>query len=243
MQELKAADKDFLRGGGSFILSVFLHIVVFLLSAFLLSLLDNRQTLSSGYVEVTTVRGISLPEKTEEKSEEGIKDENIPAETIEEKVKSEDNSVSAGYLDMRTSGFDSTSLNQVYRESTLNLNIKYPVGWVFLDQQVKKKIDGITFWAAQGNYDPPPYIHVEVLEKYLFNENRYKYHYDFRDFTGYYNDPVEMDNQVTQVVYIRTDDDEDFSIKLIMKGKDQFKSFQPVFFAMIKSFRFGNSLF
>lgn len=243
MPDEKAINNDLIRGGSSFILSIGIHALIFIMVSFLLTFLDI-EPVSSGYVEVRTVQTTPAQvnsEKTE--TEETVKDEKLPAETSEERPIKKEEIIETGYLNMANSGFDSTSLNQVYKESTLNLKIKYPVGWVYLDQQVKKKIDGITFWAANSNFDPPPYIHVEVLEKYLFNESRYQHHQKFHDFTGYYNDPVEMDNQVTQVVYIRTGDDEDFSIKLIMNGKDQFKAFQPVFFAMIKSFKFGNSIF
>ena len=53
----------------------------------------------------------------------------------------------------------------------------------------------------------------------------------------------EMEGQVARVFYIRTNSGEDYSLKLIMKGKEEFKSFQPVFFGMIKSFKFGKGLF
>ncbi|MGE5431117.1 MAG: hypothetical protein ACM3QX_08590 [Syntrophomonadaceae bacterium] len=148
-----------------------------------------------------------------------------------------------GYYNMSSGGFDSTGLSQVYQESTLKVNMKYPAGWVYMDQQRKRKLDGITFWASAGSYNPPPYIHVEVVEKYIFNPDQYRYTYDFKRFTGYYNDPEELENQVSQTIYIRTGDDEDYSIKLIISGREAFKEFQPVFFAMVKSFRFGNSLF
>jgi len=60
---------------------------------------------------------------------------------------------------------------------------------------------------------------------------------------AYYNDPEELADQVSQIVYLRTSTDEDFSIKLIIKGSEAFKSFQPRFFAIIKSFKFGASIF
>lgn len=153
------------------------------------------------------------------------------------------NAGSGGYYNMNSGGFDSTGLSQIYQEPTLKVRLNYPAGWIYMDQQRRRKLDGITFWASVGSYNPPPYIHVEVVEKYIFNPDQYKYKYDFNRFTGYYNDPEEMENQVSQTIYIRTGDDEDYSIKLIMNGKDAFKEFQPVFFAMVKSFRFGNSLF
>ncbi|MGE5352984.1 MAG: hypothetical protein ACM3P0_12945 [Acidobacteriota bacterium] len=148
-----------------------------------------------------------------------------------------------GYYNMNSGGFDSTGLSQMYQESTLKVRMKYPSGWIYMDQQRRKKLDGITFWASMGSYNPPPYIHVEVVEKYIFNPDQYRYKYDFGRFTGYYNDPKELEGQISQTIYIRTGDDEDYSIKLIMQGQEAFRQFQPVFFAMVRSFRFGDSLF
>jgi hypothetical protein len=111
-------------------------------------------------------------------------------------------------------------------------------------EQVQESVlDGVTFWASAGNYNPPPYIHLEVKEKYLFSENRYQYSNEVNDFTVYYNEPEELSGQVSQEVYCRTESENDFSIKLIIRGKEQFKSFQPRFFGMIKSFKFGKTLF
>jgi hypothetical protein len=138
---------------------------------------------------------------------------------------------------------DTPEPEQTYIESTLNVTLKYPNGWTYIDQNVKNKLDGVTFWLVQGDYRPPPYIHLEVKEKYLFNPARFKYKMELNGNTAYYNDPEELEGQVSQVVYIRTDSDEDYSLKLIMKGRDEFKSFQPVFFNIIKSFRFGESFF
>ena len=136
---------------------------------------------------------------------------------------------------------------QTYSESTLDVTIKYPTGWTYIDQNVKNKLDGVTFWLVNypkdSSISPPPYVHLEVKEKYLFNPARFKYKMDLNGNIAYYNDPEELEDQVSQIVYIRTDSDEDYSLKLIMKGKDAFKSFQPVFFSMIKSFRFGRSFF
>jgi len=52
-----------------------------------------------------------------------------------------------------------------------------------------------------------------------------------------------MHGYLTQVVYIRTENDEDFKIKLMMKGEKEFKAFQPRFWAILKSFKFGKTLF
>jgi hypothetical protein len=148
-----------------------------------------------------------------------------------------------GYSNFAGPGNDTSGLEQVYSENTLNVKIKYPVGWTFVDQDRHNKLDGVTFWASNGIFNPPPYIFLEVKEKYLFNPSRFKFNTKLANSVAYYNDPEELEGQVSQVFYIRTDTDEDYSIKLIMTGKDTFIAFQPIFFSMIKSFNFGKSLF
>ncbi|MDR3666358.1 MAG: hypothetical protein P4L35_05905 [Ignavibacteriaceae bacterium] len=147
------------------------------------------------------------------------------------------------YYNFDGSGNDTTGLEQIYAEKTLNVKIKYPVGWTFVDQDSHNKLDGVTFWAGNGIFNPPPYIFLEVKEKYLFNPSKYEFNTKLENSTAYYNSPEELEGQVSQVFYIRTDTDQDFSIKLIMNGKDTFIAFQPIFFGMIKSFNFGKSLF
>jgi hypothetical protein len=139
--------------------------------------------------------------------------------------------------------YDASDPEQIYSESTLDVTLNYPNGWTYIDQNVKNKLDGVTFWLVKGNYNPPPYVHLEVKEKYLFNPARFKYKMELNGNIAYYNNPEELEGQISQVVYIRTDSDEDYSVKLIMKGREEFKSFQPVFFNMIKSFKFGESFF
>ena len=136
---------------------------------------------------------------------------------------------------------DTTNLDQFYREQSLNVSIRFPKGWTFVDQNVKNKLDGVTFWASDGTYNSPPYIHLEVKEKYYFNEQRYIYKMEFDNYTAYYNDPEIIEGHVLQTVYLRTETDEDFSLKLMMVGEEAFKSFQPRFFGMIKTFNFGSS--
>lgn len=138
---------------------------------------------------------------------------------------------------------DTTDIDQIYSEKTLNLSIKYPKGWTFIDQTKKNKLDGVTFWSVEGVYNPPPYIHLEVVEKYLFNPNRYKYKVKQFNCEWYFNDPVNLEGQISQEIYIKTEDAEDFSVKLIMKGEDQFRAFQSKFFAIVKSLEFGKGIF
>lgn len=138
---------------------------------------------------------------------------------------------------------DTTNLDQLYSESTLNVKIKYPKGWTFIDQNKNKKLDGVTFWEQSGFYSPPPYIHLEVISKDMFIEKRFKYKTELDKYPAYYNDPDEMQGYFTLVIYIRTGEDEDFRLKLMMKGKNDFNSFLPKFWAIVKSFEFGKSFF
>ncbi len=135
---------------------------------------------------------------------------------------------------------DTAILENIYNESTLNVEIKYPAGWTFLDQNAKNRLDGVTFWGSTNLYNPPPYIHLEVMDKYLFNPSKFKYTSEFENYVIYYNDPDEISNQFTRLLYIRTETDVDYELKLIMKGKEQFENFEPVFFGMVKSFSFGD---
>ena len=138
---------------------------------------------------------------------------------------------------------DTTNLDQIYSESSLNVKIKYPKGWTFLDQSKNKKLEGVTFWVNDGSINPPPYLYLEVVDKDMFIEQRFKYKTEFKKYLAYYNDPEEMQGYITRVIYIRTEDDEDFKLKLMMKGKNEFESFEPKFWAILKSFDFGTSIF
>lgn len=138
---------------------------------------------------------------------------------------------------------DTTNLDQVYAEKTLNLSIKYPRGWTYIDQIKKNKLDGVTFWSVEGIYNPPPYIHLEVVEKYLFNPNRFKYKAKQFNCEWYFNDPINLEGQISQEIYIRTETDEDFIVKIIMVGNEQFRSFQPKFYAIVKSLDFKRGIF
>ncbi len=221
------------------LLSILIHLS-FVLIAFVLSNLFKENFEQSGYVVLSTVQGISSPDisKLEKEYESKNNEENpLPDEqqTVEDESKDSGNSF---LLD--AAGSDTSTLNQVYTEKTLNVKIRYPVGWVYLDQQNKKKLDGVTFWATEGTFDPPPYIHLEVTDKYYFNPQKFKYSYKFKNFTGFYNEPEELEDQISQVLYIRTETEYDFTFKLIMKGKRNFDNFKPVFFAMVNSFHFGS---
>ncbi len=222
----------------SFSGSVIIHLTIFILAAFVFNVTTENSKASGSYVQIKTGEFIQ-----ESKSD-------VPKqEKREPHLKKQENKINNKKTPERNTKpnllalSDTSGLYQIYKESTLDVSIRYPEGWTYIDQNVKNKLDGVTFWAADGIYSPPPYVHIEVKEKYLFNPQKYKYSIKTDDYTAYYNDPEELSGQISQEVYIRTNIDEDFSIKLIMQGKEPFRSFQPVFFGMIKTFKFDNSLF
>jgi hypothetical protein len=227
----------------SFLLSVLIHLILFLSAAYFFSSKFNKPVINIVQLDFL---------KSELNKEENLIDKKDESEFNEE-IKPPENKeqVTTGlyYHNLTEAEFDTSNLKQIYSESTLNVTLRYPNGWTYIDQNVKNKLDGVTFWSLKGNYpkdpadDPPPYVHLEVKEKYLFNPSRFKYKTRINGNDVFYNDPEELEGQVSQIVYIRTGSDEDYSLKLIMKGKEAFKSFQPEFFNMIKSFKFGSSFF
>jgi hypothetical protein len=220
--------------------SIIIHLVIFILAAYAFKISNEKSTAGSSFVQIKTGEYINSIEKSikPEKKKITAYNNHDYHKKILNKIKTDSKAKANMILLSDTSG-----LYQVYKEPTLDVSIRYPVGWTYIDQDVKNKLDGVTFWAADGIYSHPPYIHVDVKDKYLFNPSRFKYSIKTEDYIAYYNDPEELSGQVSQEVYIRTGIDEDFSIKLIMDGMKSFKTFQPVFFGMIKTFKFDNSLF
>ena len=225
----------------SFVFSITLHIAAIILVMYATHLTLEKPLVNPKYVLVTT----NVKERTEQ---ENLPLKNDEEETTDEKssepeeIQKSELTESSFYINFDNENADTTLLEQLYSEQTLNVTVKYPAGWKFIDQNNNGKLDGVTFWASASNNNPPPYIHLEVKEKYLFSENRYQYSREMRDFTAYYNEPKELSGQVSQDVYYRTESENDFNLKLIINGREQFKSFQPRFFGMIKSFKFGKTL-
>jgi hypothetical protein len=220
----------------SFLFSVFIHSGVFLLAGYLLSRQLNRIVVNSIYVELLNKEGNTF---SKSKIVDSKKDE---IKSYEE-IKPEQRKSEAYFYNFIKADYDTSALMQVYKESTLNVSLRYPNGWTYLDQDVKDKLDGVTFWAVDRNYQVPPYVHLDVRDKSIFNSSRFRYKFSNNGRDYYYNDPEELEGYFTQVIYLRTNSDEDYSIKLMVKGKEAFKSFQPVFFNMVKSFNFGKSFF
>ncbi|WP_290664886.1 hypothetical protein [Ignavibacterium sp.] len=224
----------------SLISSLLLHIIFFAL--IIISGISSNQ-IPKVNRQIITLESIQIDKesKTETEREKMIEESEFKeSKTQSDEKISEGNLISVNPKDLVA---DTTDLDQIYSEKTLNLSIKYPKGWTYIDQTKKNKLDGVTFWSVEGVYNPPPYIHLEVVEKYLFNPARYKYKVKQFDCEWYFNDPVNLEGQISQEIYIRTDNNEDFLVKLIMKGEEQFRAFQSKFFAIVKSLEFNREIF
>lgn len=227
----------------TFTASSLLHLLLFLIAYFFTDMHLNKVNPNAGYVQVFTQKG-NLETVNFEKNINPEKDEKIITKkeesTKEETIQNAESTIAVNFLDQYA---DTTSLEQIYSESSLNVSMKYPIGWTFIDQNVDKKLDGVTFWASASNFNPPPYVHLEVCDKNLFNQSRYIHNLQLRDAVVYFNDPENLANYFSQTFYFRTENKEDFSLKLTIKGEQAFKSYAPTFYGMLKSFRFGDSLF
>jgi len=227
--------------------SVLFHISIIILFLFLLNISGDRSRVNPQFVQVITQdfnNNINTGKTPQQQSKSINPEEHKTSSNPNADKKSgQASQIPNNVFYSSNINADTTSLNQVYSEPTLNVTMKYPAGWTYMDQNVNKKLDGVTFWSTDGHYSPPPYINLEVRDKDLFDTSRYKYAIKTWRFNIYYNDPEEMENQVSQIIYIRTNAGEDFSLKLIMNGKEEFKSFQPIFFGILKTFKFGRGLF
>ena len=188
----------------SFVLSIIVHFAVVVIVRYAMDLTFEKPLVNPDYIMVTTNF------KEINNTENLLLEEKLKESTVEKITKSEGSKDSelpeaGNFFSFKDENVDTTLLEQLYSEQTLNVRVKYPAGWQFMDQNNKGKLDGVTFWATPGNYNPPPYIHLEVIEKYLFSESRYKYKRKMNDFTAFYNEPEELSGQVSQEVYCRTD--------------------------------------
>jgi len=233
---MKKITKEYRRKIISLAISIALHLIFFAL--IIISGISSNQ-LPKINRQLITLESVQSENKSELKPvEENITEDSKQLNQSTEENKSDLNNTVV--INPEEIIADTTNLDQVYAEKTLNLSIKYPRGWTYIDQNKKNKLDGVTFWSVEGIYNPPPYIHLEVVEKYMFNPNRFKYKVKQFNCEWYFNDPVNLEGQISQEIYIRTETDEDFIVKIIMVGNEQFRSFQPKFYAMLKSLRFIN---
>jgi len=224
------------------IISLFIHFFIFLLSGFFVSFLYEAPRSASIMLELQQFESDENSNKVvNEESTTETKDKIMEEEPLVEKQKEKESSLV--YYSLNPSEADTSLLNQTYSEPTRNVRIKYPAGWTFMDQNVKGELDAVTFWSTSKKYDAPPYVFLEVKEKYLFNPKRFTDTLQTKYYKAYYNQPEELAGQVSQVFYFRTEEKEDFSLKLIVNGRENFMMFQKEFFGMIKTFKFGSQLF
>lgn len=222
----------------NFILSLFIHLILIISLIFIYDVNQKKAKINPDFLYVDT-RVYEKPNASIEKVLEN-KNNNQRSDEPKEDTKKLEVTKYVSFSDLKV---DTTNLDQIYKESTLNVSIKYPKGWTYIDQNKNKRLDGVTFWSIDGNFNPPPYLHLEVIDKYLFNKKRYKYRLELKNCDAYYNDPEELAGQISQTFYLKTNSDEDYQLKIIMKGMENFKSFQPKLWAILKSFSFGRSLF
>jgi hypothetical protein len=238
-QEIESENKFNKLWIRNYSLSILFHLVIIATLIYFLNLQSNKSRINTTVFTIDTKEYVQpkfdVTESEIEKKE--AEQKKIPNDQVNEKI---DEIKSLSFSDIIV---DTTNLDQIYSEPTLNVSIKYPKGWTFIDQNKKNKLDGVTFWLNDGRYNPPPYLHLEVVDKDLFIEKRYSHKMVLEKYIAYYNDPEEMQGYTTQILYIRTEENEDFRLKLMMRGDLEFKSFQPKFWAILKSFNFGSSLF
>ena len=218
----------------NYFLSVLFHLLLIAVFILLYSWNNNQSKINSIMFSVDTKEYVVEKSSIEEEPADQPSDQNSQTPEVGEAIET------VSFTNLLA---DTTNLDQLYTETSLNVKIKYPKGWAFIDQNKNKKLEGVTFWVNDGTIIPPPYLHLEVINKDMFIEKRYKYKTDFEKYIAYYNDPEELQDYLTRVIYIRTEDDQDFQLKLMIKGKYEFESFEPKFWAILKSFDFGKNLF
>ena len=210
-----------------FFYSFAIHLLVFVLSyVFTIIITENGQIRGEDFAFV------DFSQSVQDKLAKDIEPQMLKEENLKQTTESEQ----AGTRSDLAKG-DTSNLKQIYSESTLNVKVKYPIGWTYLDQNVRGRLDGVTFYGVITNDEIPPYIHLEVQDKDIFLPQRYSKKMLMNKYELYYNDPEVLEDTYTQIVYIRTNESVDYQIKLIIKGKERFNQYLPVFFGMIKTFK------
>ncbi|GAB6282451.1 MAG: hypothetical protein STSR0008_11970 [Ignavibacterium sp.] len=231
----------------SYFASIFFHFILLLLFNFILTDFQfnvNKSARTSNILIAQIVSSFNSDTKII-KPIDNVKNN---SDKINNKMKSESNnyndeiSTSLNFIE-NIENADTSLLEQIYHETTLNVKIKYPLGWTYIDQNLNDKLDGVTFWFPNSSNGVLPYVHLEVKEKDYFEPERFKYKTKINKYEVYYNGSEELENQYSLMVYIRTKTKEDYIIKLVVNGEESFKQYQNVFWAMLKSFDFGFEFF
>ncbi|HMN25451.1 MAG TPA: hypothetical protein PKE38_13175 [Ignavibacteriaceae bacterium] len=118
----------------NFSLSILLHLVVISTVIYFFNLQSERSKVNSSFFTIDTKEYVQ--QKSEEVKSEIEKNVDEPKEINAEKK----NDVIEEIQSLSISDIiaDTTNLDQVYSEPTLNVSIKYPKGWTFIDQNRKK---------------------------------------------------------------------------------------------------------
>ncbi len=224
-----------------FFLSLLFHFFILIIISRIQYWTLNDYDYKSNYLSINIKDYLQseFEDKNLVKNEEVIK--NFP---LDDSKKDDVSNLNSFFMyDSLIQAVDSTQLDSIYRDDSRGIYIKFPLGWTFLDQKVDTKFDGVTFWPNNISSENAPYVHLEVAEKELFTERRYQFKVEHSDFTWYYNSPEVLDEFVDFEIYIKTQKDVDYKIKLIINGEANFKSFHPKFLAMLKSLRFKDEFF
>lgn len=210
--------------------SFFLHLVLLIVIQILLGLNFTQST----KIRIKKVKQFSVELKQFEEPKQPVTIHGlVPRDTVQitpEKV------YFAGFE------IDTSNLINRYEENTLNVSILFPAGWNYFDNFVKDMIDGVIFIPGENsNYDRRLSVLIQVnTNKNLFNPALYDSSFTYNRVQYYISKPQKTFEQVTQIIYIRTDSFKaDFVIKVTSPNEIEFKKFQPVFFAMVRSFSAG----
>lgn len=222
-----------------FTFSVLIHIgisifISLLYSQLLDSRINNQKFVSINFDEIKN--GNTVPIKSSDL-------QNSENENIKNSSATSENERYGFVFDSLFQNADSTELSEIYYDETRGVRIKYPTGWIYLDQKLNNKFDGVTFWYQGTEIENPAYIHLEISEKEFFFENKYESKFITNELTWYYNKPEIIGDYVNFEIYLRTDKDVDFIIKLSVKRIEDFYKFQPKFLGMVKSLKFQSDLF
>ena len=107
------------------------------------ALVQSRE-LALNKQKVVQITNLPEPPSIGEKKENTLKPEKKNIESLKV-TELAPNAQTNEALDFFNQNADTTSLEQIYNESTLNVSIKYPIGWIFIDQNVDKSWMGLLF--------------------------------------------------------------------------------------------------
>lgn len=229
--KIKALKLDwFLSLRKGFMYSILLHLIFTFIIQFLLGI--NIKSSTRIHIKKIKQFYVELKEL----------DETEPVVQFAQIQKSDSATIKKEKLTFAGIEIDTTEIINRYEENTLNVSILFPVGWNFYDNKVKDIIDGVIFLPGEdSNYDQRLSVLIQVnTNKNLFNPRLYDSSFVYNGMEFFISKPVKTYQQITQSIYIRTGTFKaDFLIKCTSPNESEFKKFQPVFFAMVRSFSAG----